>query len=170
MANTRKISLKSGKTAEERPMKKESRAETLNDRPERLPLAQHRDKLTVKGKDPDYQYRFVKDTCDIVTDKEGNTQLRPGNRILRFQQAGWEFVEGSSVDVGQNHVYKTENIGSIVRIPAGTNEFLYLMRIRKEWYEEDQRTKEKNILDAETQLSGPAKDHGMYGSVSIDYD
>lgn len=169
MSNTRKVSL-SGKTAEDRPTKKESRAETLNSRPERVPLTGHRDKLTVRGKDPEYQYRFVKDVCDTVTDNSGSIQLKPGNRILRFQAAGWEFVNSDDVQVGAADVYKTENIGSIVRIPAGLNEFLYLMRIRKDWYQEDQKTKEKELLDVEKELSGKTTESGMYGSVSIDND
>lgn len=168
MANTRKISLGSKKTAEERPTAKESRASTLSDRPERIPLVGHRDKLTVRGKDPAFVYRFVKDVPGIVQDNSGSIQLTPGQRIMRFQQAGWEFVQAEDVEVGANNVYKTENVGSIVRVPAGTNEFLYLMRIKREWYEEDQKAKDKLLIDAERQFSGPTQEEGMYGSISID--
>ncbi len=168
MSNTRKVSL--SKKAQDRPTKKESRAETVTERPERIPLDGFRDILTVKGQDESYKYRFVKDVEAFVENAEGGIEMRPSQRIMAFQGAGWEFVNSDSVTVGSNHVYKTDNVGSIVRIPAGQNEFLYLMRIHKDWYDEDQANKEKRILDAEAAATQAGAAEGMYGDVSIGYD
>ena len=98
--------------------------------------------------------------------------MSPGQRLMRFQNAGWEFADGSTHVAGANHIYKTDNVGSIVRIPAGQDEFLYLMRIHKDWYDEDQVSKETRILDTENQYKNQGQEghDGMYGSVSIDYD
>lgn len=168
MSNTRKVSLT--KKAQDRPLQNESRDEAVTEKVRRVPLAGFRDILSVEGQDPNFVYRFVKDVDSLVENKEGSVEMRPGQRIMRFQAAGWTFVDSESVTVGSNHVWKTENVGSIVRIPAGNNEYLYLMRIRKEWYEEDQRAKERDLLDIETQYSGAPEEDGLYGSVSIGHD
>jgi len=130
-------------------------------RPERIPVSGQRDILTVRGKDNDYVYRWIKD------------EQEQGQRILKFKNAGYVFVdEKDGLEVGQNHVYKSKNVGSLIRVPAGQGEFLYLMKQRKEFYTEDQAAKQDQILDTERQLSkniGKNADveSGSYGSVSI---
>jgi len=127
-------------------------------RPERIPVSGQRDILTVRGKDPAYVYRWVKD------------EHENGQRMLKFKDAGYEFViNGDSVSVGQNHVYKSENVGSLIRVPAGQGEFLYLMKQLKEFYEEDQAVKQSEILDTENQIElGSKTQEGQYVSrVSI---
>ena len=45
------------------------------------------------------------------------------------------------------------------------------MRIKKEWYDEDQQEKEKEIADLESDMIRDSKDplqDGLYGSVSIE--
>lgn len=168
MSNERKVSLT--KKNENRPVQGAARDETVTAKVERRPLSGFRDILSVEGKDPNYVYRFVKDVDSMVENKEGGINLKPGQRIMRFQAAGWTFVDSESVTVGSNHIWKTENVGSIVRVPAGNNEYLYLMRISREWYEEDQRAKERSLIDIENQYSGEPQGEGMYGSVSIGHD
>ena len=86
--------------------------------------------------------------------------------------AGYEFVTNAQgVSVGQGNVYKSDNVGSIIRTPAGNGDFLYLMRIPKEFHEEDAKAKEdinKSIEDGmkrSTSKSAGADD--LYGSVEI---
>jgi hypothetical protein len=132
------------------------------DRPEgRVPVDGNRDVLTVYNKDPSFMYRWVKDA--------GHT----GSRVQRFINAGYDFVsKDSGVKVGQTNVYTVENIGSIVTQPAGEGEFLFLMSIPKEWYEEDQKAKSNEIDKTEAQIErkrDPNKksDDGMYGETKI---
>lgn len=148
-----------------RPAVKGSRVEGTEKRPRRVPVSGYRDVLTVRGQDPDYSYRWVKDTSEKAS------------RILKFLNGGWEFVlSDSGVEVGDDQVYKTENVGAIVRVPAGvggeTLEYLYLMRIKKEWYEEDQAAKQAEVQKTEDALrkdigKTPNEDD-VYGSVRID--
>ena len=160
-ANTRKVSLNP---------KTESRAEQVSERPtKRTSLREsHRNILTVENKDPNYEYRFV---LDVYARHDDDTnKFYPGQRIARFQAAGWEFVRNDEVTVGDSYVYKTENTGSIVRVPAGQGEYHYLMKIKKEWYKEDQDAKMKQIDDVEKSMKNPKSEMGQYGSVSIDFD
>ena len=158
--NTRKISLNT---------KSSDRAEVVSERPERTPLREsYRNILTVDNKDPNYEYRWVLDSYAKHDEDSGN--FYPGQRISKFENAGWEFVLSGEVSVGDSYVYKTNNTGSIVRVPAGQGEYHYLMKIKKEWYKEDQDLKNKQIDDIEKQMKGPKTEMGQYGAVSIDFD
>lgn len=158
--NTRKVSLRA---------KTDDRAEQVSERPERTPLREsYRNILTVDNKDPNYEYRWVLDSYARHDDNTG--KFYPGQRIAKFQGAGWVFVKNDEVSVGDSYVYKTENIGSIVRVPAGQGEYHFLMKIKKEWYEEDQEAKMKQIDDVEKGMKNPKAEMGQYGSVSIDFD
>ncbi len=135
-----------------------NKKEVTETRPERIPVSGQRDVLTVRGKDPAYAYRWV-------IDKDER-----GQRIMKFRDAGYEFVDISDgVSVGQNHVYTSENVGTLIRIPDGQEgDFLYLMKQRKEFYEEDQAAKQEQILDTERQLTRTESgEGGQYGKVSI---
>lgn len=143
-----------------RPEPHQSRVEGSKARPERINMSDFRDKLTVKGTDPDYEYRWVKDASEN------------GQRILMFTSAGWDFVTSESgVVIGQSQVYKSDNVGSIIRQPAGEGEYLYLMKILKEWYDEDKLQGQKRIDELEGSMARdtgkePGQDD-LYGSVTI---
>lgn len=144
-----------------RPRKDESRAESTGARPaKRVPINGFRDKLSVEGCDPNYVYRWVLDS------NEG------GQRIMQCNAAGYEFVTSDQgVTVGQGSVYKSENVGSLIRTPGGNGDFLYLMRIPKEFHDEDKIAKEKKINDIEDGMKrSTGKTVGaddLYGSVEI---
>ena len=147
-----------------RPPKNQTRAAEAV-RPTRVPVSGHRDLLTVLGKDPDFEYRFVSDVNEM------------GNRIVRFQEGGWEFAPSDNLRIGQAMVYKTSDLGSIVRVPEGQrgDGYMYLMRIKKEWYDEDQVAKQDQIDVVEADMrrerdpDNPADD-GMYGEISLKRD
>ena len=69
----------------------------------------------------------------------------------------WVLVHADEVrDVGEDSVFKSEFAGgSIVRIPANSDGvFYYLMKIKKEWYDADQKTKADEISDREDVVMG----------------
>lgn len=144
-----------------RPRKDETRAESTGQRPsKRVPINGFRDKLSVEGCDPNYVYRWVLDSS------EG------GQRIMQCSAASYEFVTSDQgVTVGQGSVYKSDNVGSIIRTPGGNGDFLYLMRIPKEFHDEDKMAKEKKINDIEDGMKrSTGKSVGaddLYGSVEI---
>lgn len=157
----RKVSL----GTKNRPTKTESRAE---ERPQRARVSGRRDILSVENQDPDYEYYFAKDTLTEVVGQDGNITVRPGQRIMELQAGGWQFVSKDEVKVGESQVYDTANLGSIVRIPAGMNEYLYLMKKRKDWVEEDREYNREQIRESERQLQGYTNEPGSYGSLKIE--
>jgi hypothetical protein len=147
-------------TAEEpvgRKVESPSKNQTRADRPrKRVPVSGFRDILTVHGKDPDYEYRWVKDGSES------------GQRIWRYQQAAYQFVLADELEgVGQNFVYQTEDLGSLVRVPSGKGEYHYLMKISKEFYDEDQADKEKELRKLEENQARSDPGEGQYGSGTI---
>jgi hypothetical protein len=131
----------------------------------RVPVSGMRDILTVYGKDPAFEYRFVKD------------EHENGSRIARFTRGGWEFTrpdKHNQIIIGQEAVYKTEQDESIIRFPAGSGQFNYLMQIRKELYDEDQKTKQDNIDELESTMTGTRtsddNELGQYGQIKITRD
>lgn len=98
-------------------------------RENRIPVSGPRDILTIPNRDPNYEYRWVKDI--------------PG-RIQRFLNGGWEFHVDPNAQVGQRAVDSGSRIGSaLTRNTDGTT--LVAMRILKEWYDEDQDAKQREI-------------------------
>ncbi len=137
-------------------------------KPARVPVSGLRDILSVYGKDPGKEYRFI-------VDNDEN-----GMRIQTFKRGGWEFTQSgdhSSIQVGQECVYKSERSnGSIVRQPSGTGkdgsvQYNYLMEIKKEWFEEDKAAKNASIDETESAITGKVSSEdnelGQYGEVKI---
>lgn len=102
-------------------------------------------------KDPAYAHR-------VVTDK--------GGRINMFRDAGWEVVEKKS-HIGDPQVGGDNQPGKIVAKTVGEGEVGYLMRIKKEFYEEDQQTKAENIHETEAGLKAEENKSGRYGKTGI---
>jgi hypothetical protein len=119
----------------------------------RVPVGS-RNVLTVKGKDPNYEYR-------IVTDKE--------DRVTQFLEAGYEIVADDAADVGDKRVQTASSIGSKKHISVGQGEKAFLMRIKKEWYQEDQLAKQRRVNEVESSIREKALD-GTYGKLEITRD
>ena len=102
-------------------------------------------------KDPNYVYRFVNDT---------------GSRIANFQAAGYEFVEDKDMGVGDSRVFDPSDIGSGKRVTSNDGTVSYLMRTKKEYYEEDQAAKAAQINETEQAMKQEAS-QGMYGKLNI---
>lgn len=153
---------RSNKKTEGSPIPHASRADR-SARPHRVPMSGNRDILVVLNKDPDFFYRWFKDT--------GHN----GQRIYRAKQAAYDFVDATVAaehGVGQDLVYNAGDVGSLIRVPAGHGEYLYLMRIRREYYEEDKAAEQSRIDELERQITRErdperASDDGQYGSIKL---
>lgn len=134
-----------------------TREEQLNEaRPNRVPIhEQHRNRLTITDKDPNYVYRVVNDI---------------DNRVEQFKLAGYEIVEKTHKvgDVDSNN-----SVGSGTRMNVGSGRVGVLMRIKREFYEADQKAKQdeitrnENLLIRKKRKNDEADSDGNYGEVSI---
>lgn len=115
-----------------------------------------RSRLNVAGKDSNYEYRFVNDI---------------GDRISMFQEAGYEMVSKDQHKIGDNRldIASTDGTNASVSVgvkPNGEGQRAYLMRIKKEWYSEDQAAKLTSIREFQESLKKPNIE-GAYGEISI---
>lgn len=104
------------------------------ERKKRVPLGAQRIKGIVANQDPKFHYHWISDS--------------PG-RIGRALDGGYTLVPKEGVDVGTAGDANA-NLGSMVSQYAGRDESgqpynRYLMRIRKEWYDEDQASKQAEV-------------------------
>jgi hypothetical protein len=122
------------------------------ERQRRTPINGNRSVLGVKGKDPDFEYRIVNDVND---------------RITEFQERGYDVVTDGDVTVGDNRVGKASAGGSPVEISVGQGTRAFLMRIKKEWYKEDQSAKEEHIKKLESDIMSETRKDGNYGNIKL---
>jgi len=138
--------------AKTRPAEGQTRV-TKEERPKRVPVSGNRNIMTVSGIDTDkYVVRWVNDV---------------DNRIRMFERGGWEKVT-EDVDIGDRTVDSSNSKQSFATKYVGANVTAYLMKIRRDWYEEDQANKERTIKEKEEDLRRQnERAEGRYGSVSI---
>lgn len=115
----------------------------------RTPAAGPRDKLSVYDKDPNFVYRWVRND-------EG--------RVQWFKERGYEVVNQPH-KVGESTVDSGSPLGSAVTKFGGGNVTLVLMRILREWFDEDQAAKEEAIAATEATMKRP--NEGGYGRLDI---
>lgn len=115
---------------------------TAERRVKRVPVGGPRDILTVLDKDPNYVYRFVLE--DI-----------PG-RVERFKLGGYEVVT-DDLEIGQRTVDRASKLGSAVTAHAGGGRKYVLMRIPREWYDEDQKAKQDKVDQLEATMMADVK-------------
>lgn len=112
------------------------------------------DIIGVSNKDPNYVYR-------VFNDK--------GSRIAQKQRQGWEPVATGDVHVNTTNAVKPGEVASMV-VDNQTGMEGVVMRIPKEYYEEDQKAKQDFVDERETALRNQSKKQGNYGKVSIEED
>lgn len=98
--------------------------------------------LSVTNKEAGYEYRFVNDV---------------GDRVELFKERGWELVDAADVRIGDRRVDSATTLGSKAQASVdkvGTKAFL--MRIKNEWYQEDQADKAKSIAEQELAMKQQA--------------
>ena len=119
----------------------------------RVPVSQ-RNVLTVKGKDPNYVYRVVNDVDD---------------RVAQFLEGGYELVDKASTGVGDPRTSQGTAIGSKQEVSVGQGVKAKVMRIKREWFDEDQDRKQKFVDQQEASIREKALD-GNYGKLDITRD
>jgi hypothetical protein len=131
-------------------MTKEAIAKAPERRVRRTPIGR-RNVLTVAGKEAGYEYRFVNDS---------------GDRVHVFEDAGWEVVPQTEVRIGDKRVANASTIGTAAVANVGQGDKAVLMRIREDWYAEDQAAKQTHVNTIEESTKEKALD-GTYGKLEI---
>lgn len=135
-----------------------TRTATTNRSPERqkrIPVSgEGRNIFTLENRDPNYVYRWV-------NDKDG--------RIQRFIDGWWDFVYHEDY-TGDRSAENAKDPDSMVTKKVGGDVTAYLMRIKKEYYEEDQRAKAKHIDEIEESMFRDLnkEDNGLTGKVTFE--
>ncbi len=120
-------------------------------RPTRTPIS-GRNVLTVSGKEPGYTYRVVNDQ---------------GSRVAEFLDRGYELVEAADVRVGDKRVNATTPEGTKAQVSVGKGEKAFVMRIKQDWYDEDQKAKQVQVNELEAAIKQNVSGAADYGTVKI---
>lgn len=121
-------------------------------RTRRTPINGTRNRLNVRGQEPGYVYRIVNDIDD---------------RIQTLQEIGYELVTDKNVSVGDKRIANPTQEGSPVKISVGQGVQAYVMRQKKEWFDEDQTTKQTRNDELEATMKREASESGFYGKLKI---
>lgn len=119
----------------------------------RIPMGSRRNLTTVNDTPDGYVDRWVNDST---------------GRIARVKQAGYEHVQTASV--GDSNVDSTHSEEGVVSRDMGQGVTAYLMRQRKDYFEDDQREKQKVVDESEESIRRNPNDNrndGYYGGISI---
>ena len=116
-------------------MTNQAKQETARqERTERVPLGIKRSKLAVENKDPNSVYRWMNDV---------------GARISDAERGGWVFVDAAkvgNVDISNREQSLGSRVSRIVGQDAQHKPITaYLMRIKKEYYDADQKFKQDEL-------------------------
>lgn len=117
----------------------------------RTPINGARNVLTSSNKEPGFHYRFVNDSGDRVSD---------------MQERGYEVVTDKTIQIGDRRVATPTAEGSPRVASVGGGVKAVLMRIKDEWYQEDQEAKQANIDEMEKSIKQSGLEGG-YGKVDI---
>jgi hypothetical protein len=116
-------------------------------RPTRTPLGK-RNRLSIKNRKEGFHYRIVNDTDD---------------RIQQLQEQGYEIVPQEEVgQVGDKRVDNPSAPGSSSYLSVGQGTKAVVMRIREDWYKEDQAAKQAQIEEVERTMNNPKAMGGDY--------
>lgn len=129
---------------------KENLVKAPKERVRRNPV-EGRNKLKVRGEDPNYVYRIVNDVDD---------------RIADFLEAGWELDTSEEIRVGDSRIDENSRLGKVRLVSVGGGQKAVLMKIRRDWYEEDQAAKLEYVRKSEEAMR-PNPNDGGYGKIDI---
>lgn len=126
---------------------------TKERRGKRIPVGT-RQKLMIEKKELEsgYEHRFVNN--------------KPG-RIEQFEEGGWEIVRGKK-KIGDPSIGEGTQMGSATTKDVGQGTTAVLMRIKKEWYKEDQDAKSSAIKESMKTITREAEKPGNYGKIKIE--
>lgn len=120
-------------------MARELKTKAPEGRPKRTPIGR-RSRLNIQKKDPNYHYRIV----NVIDD-----------RVDLFLEQGYEIDPQSQV--GDTTVDTASPLGSAKQISVGQGTKAVVMRIRKDWYAEDQAVKQEQVDALEKSKQDEAK-------------
>lgn len=118
----------------------------------RKPMFQRGPQSIAGEKDPNFEYRFVNDT---------------GSRVANFQAAGYELVQDADIVVGDSRVFDPSDLGSAKCVTSNDGTKSFLMRIKKEWHQEDQTAKLQQVNETEKAMKSDASRGSDYGSLKL---
>ena len=121
-------------------------------RTRRTPINGTRNRLNVRGQEEGYVYRIVNDIDD---------------RVQTLQEMGYEIVTDKNVTVGDKRIANPTQEGSPVKVSVGQGVQAYVMRQKKEFFDEDQLAKNARNDELEATMKREAKDAGFYGKLKI---
>jgi len=121
-------------------------------RTRRTPINGTRNRLNVRGQEEGYVYRIVNDIDD---------------RVQSLQEMGYEIVTDKGVTVGDKRIANPTQEGSPVKVSVGQGIQAYVMRQKKEFFDEDQLAKAERVNELENSMKRDAKDSGFYGKLKI---
>lgn len=116
-------------------------------RPKRVPLSA-RNRLSVRNKEDGFVYRIVNDIDDRV-----ERRLEQGYEICSKEHTGV---------VGDKRVDNPASLGSAAHFSVGQGTKAVVMRIREEFYNEDQAIKQQEVDDMEASMKQEARNAGDY--------
>ena len=128
-------------------MARELATKSPSGRPKRTSITV-RNRLSLKERDSNYHYRIVNDT-------EG--------RVDQFLENGWEVVQDAKI--GDKRVDSSNGVGSVSTVSVGQGVKGIVVRIKKEWYEQDQATKMQEVAATEETMRQDARRAADYGSL-----
>ncbi len=114
-----------------------------------------RNKFEFINKDPAFEYRVAVDS--------DNT----GDRVAELKDLGYELVPSGKHRLGTLRVDEASSDSSIETMNSGGGGKGYLMRINKEWYDEDKKMKADRVNATEQGLKTPSTLDDPYGSIKI---
>jgi len=119
----------------------------------RIPVSGRRDVLTAKGKEKGWVYRWVNDVED---------------RLPTFKAGGFELAQSEDIEIGSIGVDNPSTIGGVISKNVGQGVTAYLMRIKEEYYREDQTAKALDVDAKEELLNEHIRElSGRYGGIEI---
>lgn len=112
-----------------------------------------RNVLKLTGTEPGYQYRVVNDL---------------GDRVDSLKELGYEIVDDPNVRVGDARAGKARQVGTAVEASVGQGMKAVVMRIREEWYNEDQAEKQAQVrADEDSMYQRAKREESDYGSLKV---
>lgn len=128
-------------------MTREKSTQEASARPRRTPVGT-RNRLFLRNKEPGYFYRIVNDVDDNIQ--------------LRLDQ-GYEIVPAEKTGrVGDKRVDNASTPGSSSYISVGQGTKAVVMRIKEEYYKEDQNVKQAQLEELEQAMKTKDADYGTF--------
>jgi hypothetical protein len=128
-------------------MAKDPIVKSPSGRPTRAPVGA-RNILAVKGQDPDYVYRVCNDDYSRIDD---------------LVERGWEFVQAKDIKVGDSRRIDnpvSEGTKAMIQVGRTKPKTAFVMRIKREWYLEDQQAKQDKVDQLEATMKQQVQSQG----------